>query len=416
MACGRRFGKTVLGLDLAIRTALSGYPVGWFAPEYSLLREAWRDLKDALEQVGKANEQEKRLTLINGGSIDCWSFDRNPNAGRSRKYKRVIIDEAAHCRDLGTTWRRAIRATLTDFQGDAWFLSSPNGQNEFYRLFCRQGEHRKGWKSWQLPSWENPLLARSEIDDAREDLDDWAFRQEYGAEFLAESVGQLIPVEWVERCVTATRKGDSPRMMAIDVAKGTGRDRTVICVADDFGVLRWVVSSVTTIPEAARIAAQVANEMGVRHDRIVYDAGGWGGSDMTRYLNAANIFAAQAYYGSASGGYRFNNLRTASAWRLRQRLDPTRPQRVAPWRPNLGAIASRRPTPTGPDVSVQLPFTIPSTPEWPEVRADLLELRYGFEGRKTALEKKEDLVARIGHSPDLVDCLIMLASLWPSDD
>jgi hypothetical protein len=44
--CGRRFGKTLLGIDRAIETALEGYPVAWFSPTYKMLSDAWRELKD----------------------------------------------------------------------------------------------------------------------------------------------------------------------------------------------------------------------------------------------------------------------------------------------------------------------------------------------------------------------------------
>ena len=42
LMCGRRFGKTALGIDLGVEEALGGGRVGWFAPSYKYLEEAWR--------------------------------------------------------------------------------------------------------------------------------------------------------------------------------------------------------------------------------------------------------------------------------------------------------------------------------------------------------------------------------------
>ena len=36
VCCGRRWGKTELGMDRLIHQALEGKPVAWFAPNYKL--------------------------------------------------------------------------------------------------------------------------------------------------------------------------------------------------------------------------------------------------------------------------------------------------------------------------------------------------------------------------------------------
>ena len=75
LQCGRRFGKTTLGVDLAIDPALDGKPAAWFAPTYKLLAEAWREIVRATRDVtAKISQQDKRVELITGGSIDCWSY------------------------------------------------------------------------------------------------------------------------------------------------------------------------------------------------------------------------------------------------------------------------------------------------------------------------------------------------------
>lgn len=179
LQCGRRFGKTTLGVDLDVDTALDGAPAAWFAPTYKLLNEAWREIVRACHDItDRITRQEHRLELITGGVIECWSLD-NPDAGRGRKYKRVVIDEAGIVRDLEQAWNESIRATLTDYRGDAWFFGTPKGRNFFHRLFVKGQEPTGDWKSWRFATTDNPHMSEEEIESARADLPDAAFRQEY---------------------------------------------------------------------------------------------------------------------------------------------------------------------------------------------------------------------------------------------
>ena len=91
VCCGRRWGKTVLGMDRLIHPALQGKPVAWFAPNYRLLSDVWRELQATLDPViVKVNQQERRLELHGGGVIEMWSLD-SPDSGRGRAYA-VAVD------------------------------------------------------------------------------------------------------------------------------------------------------------------------------------------------------------------------------------------------------------------------------------------------------------------------------------
>src|SRR5262245_30555866 len=86
-SCGRRFGKSILGLDVACDYLIAGWPVGWFAPSYKILADSWRDLQFTLAPLTKDKSiQEHRIELVTKGVLECWSLD-NIDAGRSRKYK-----------------------------------------------------------------------------------------------------------------------------------------------------------------------------------------------------------------------------------------------------------------------------------------------------------------------------------------
>lgn len=112
LACGRRFGKTALGVDVEIEIALRGLPVGWFAPTYKLLSEVWRELRRTLAPLTvQKSETEHRLELVGGGVIECWSLD-DPDVGRGRKYARIVIDEAAMVRNLEDAWEQSDRKSV----------------------------------------------------------------------------------------------------------------------------------------------------------------------------------------------------------------------------------------------------------------------------------------------------------------
>src|SRR5271169_2777443 len=181
---GRRWGKTVLGMDRLIHAALPGKPVALFSPTNKLMADTWRELCSILAPITcDKSEQEKRLELIGGGVVDLWSLD-SVDAGRGRKYALVVVDEAAMIPDLDKAWQ-SIRPTLTDLQGTAWFLSTPKGMNDFKVLFDRgRDPEREDWASWQRPTSDNPYIAPAEIESARLDLTEAAFDQEYLALFV----------------------------------------------------------------------------------------------------------------------------------------------------------------------------------------------------------------------------------------
>lgn len=233
LAIGRRGGKSALGQLCLAKTALDGKPGAYLAPTYKLLAEFWRELVQVLAPVTRRKlEDEHRLELITGGVIECWSTDTG-DPGRGRKYARVVVDEAAMMGGLQDIWNLAVRPTLVDLEGDAWFLSTPKGLNDFYLLWLLgQDELQAEWASWQMPTDVNPYIPRQEIAEARREMPQRAAAQELDAQFLeTEGAGVFSGVGAVSRLHPHGPEKGHSYAFGIDWAAG-GADWTVISIMD----------------------------------------------------------------------------------------------------------------------------------------------------------------------------------------
>ncbi len=183
LRCGRRFGKTTLIEELS-SISLDGKRVGVWFPTYKDLSEVWKDLKKTYSPViSKQNEQLKQIELVTGGLIDFWSMEE-PDSGQGRKYHRAIIDEAAKAQKLYQAWENTIRPTLTDYRGDAFILSRPKGKNNGFYLLEEKHRQFENWSFHHYTTYDNPFIDPNEIEEAKLQLDDITFRQEYLAEYV----------------------------------------------------------------------------------------------------------------------------------------------------------------------------------------------------------------------------------------
>ncbi|MCH8853833.1 MAG: hypothetical protein IID41_14445 [Planctomycetes bacterium] len=265
VACGRRWGKTDMGVEhLAMPVLLAGLPVGWFAPTYKLLDEAWAFTVETLIPFGprvKIRKQERQITLPTGGKMDFWtlksSTSEKSSAGRGRKYQRVIVDEAAHAPYLMQDWTKSIRPTLADLCGDAWFLTTPWGMNDFWQLWTKGESQPDTWASFQMPTSRNPFILPSEIEAARADLPKDAFAQEFEAEFLADAANPF-GIDAIRACITDELAPGPPVAWGFDLAKST--DWTVGCALNIDGAIcgfqRWQTDWLNTMH---RVAAMIGD-------------------------------------------------------------------------------------------------------------------------------------------------------------
>jgi hypothetical protein len=183
---GRRFGKTHLSVTELLKAATSGKNKNcWYvAPTYGAAKEiAWDMLIHTIpdEYIVKSNESSLTLKLINGSVISLKGAEK-PNNLRGRALDFVVLDEFADMRP--EAWYEVIRPSLSDRQGSALFIGTPKGRNHFYDLWAKGIDGADEWASFQYTTLDGGNVSESEIDQARSDLDERTFNQEYCAEFV----------------------------------------------------------------------------------------------------------------------------------------------------------------------------------------------------------------------------------------
>jgi len=183
--CGRRWGKTVMGESIACSGTLLSQNIGWFAPDYKIQSEAYNEIIDYLDPVIKqSSKTEGVIRTRTGGRIDFWTLE-NERAGRSRKYHKVIIDEAGFTKpNMMAIWEQAIKPSLLDYRGGAWVFSTPNGISEdnFFYQICNDPKY--GFLEHHAPTHTNPYLPPEELALLEKNNHPLVYRQEYLAEFV----------------------------------------------------------------------------------------------------------------------------------------------------------------------------------------------------------------------------------------
>lgn len=185
VVCGRRWGKTTCAANDMLKFALDtpGVLCWWVAPVYRQSKIAYRLMKQALKDITtKHSDTDLRLELINGSVIECRSCD-TPDNLRGEGIHYMVVEEAAMVPDA--TWFGVLRPMLSDTNGHAMFISTPKGRNWFFTMYQRGLDPlQKDYESFTRPTSSNPYIDPQEIEDAKRDLPEDFFEQEYNARFL----------------------------------------------------------------------------------------------------------------------------------------------------------------------------------------------------------------------------------------
>lgn len=213
--CGRRFGKTTLSaeeikgkvlVDRDDRIRRLDIPadekenilrmsaedeyrcrVNYYAETYKDARDiAWgMFLKELKPIIVKTNDQRLEIIVRNRDNKQAiirlrgWE---SVESARGTKSDFDIYDEVAKYRNFLMYQQEVLRPTLSDYIGETVYFSTPRGFNHFYDLYNLENTN-KDYKSFHFTSYDNPLLSKTELEKAKEELTEDRFAQEYLADF-----------------------------------------------------------------------------------------------------------------------------------------------------------------------------------------------------------------------------------------
>jgi hypothetical protein len=145
-----------------------------------------------LEKESRWSSQEGHLALYGGGTIRRRSCDsKSGNVGV--RYRAVGWDEVCRSKNGRRLWFQDFRPTLSGFEGEALWITTPSGWDHVHDLASRIIAGREpDWGYVEAASWENEYLYPLGRNDpgilaAEREYEEAGvpelFRQEYGAEF-----------------------------------------------------------------------------------------------------------------------------------------------------------------------------------------------------------------------------------------
>ena len=231
LACGRRWGKTVLGGRIVMGVLSEHGRAAWIAPTYKNTRPLWRWCVQVAAQEKRltVSASERTITTDRGGFLGLYSGD-NIDSIRGEAFHLAVLDEAAML--LPEAWSDAIMPTLADYDGDALLISTPKGHNWFWQEYHNAAADGKRSAAWQAPTSANPMpTIRRAAELARDRVSSRTYDQEWLAQFIADGGGVF---RGVRACATAEAQAQAidGHEYVIGVDWGRTNDATVFAVLD----------------------------------------------------------------------------------------------------------------------------------------------------------------------------------------
>jgi hypothetical protein len=260
----RRFGKTVSAINHLIKAAIEckkpNPRFAYIAPTYAQSkRVAWDYLLEFTRPLGAvANISELRVDFW-GRRISLYGSD-NADSLRGQYFDGVVLDEIGD--QNPKIWNEVIRPALADRNTDdapTWclFIGTPKGKNHFAD-FRDRAQTAEGWALLEFRASETKILDEKELWDARKEMGEDKYLQEFECSFSAavegSYFGQIInDLEAKSRITTIDRDDLCKSFVAWDLGMGdstclwvaqlAGKEVRLIDCIENHGVgLDWYVS------------------------------------------------------------------------------------------------------------------------------------------------------------------------------
>ena len=197
VVCHRRFGKTVLGVNHLQKCALTlDLPrprFAYLAPTYTQGKAvAWDYIKHYAGPLPhEVNESELRIDYPNGGQVRIFGAD-NPDSLRGLYFDGVVLDEFGLMPPR--IFSEVVRPLLTDRQGWALFIGTPNGKNQFYDVI-QQAKDDSTWYHADYKASQTRIIPQAELQLARASMTQDEYNQEFECSFEASVKGAIYARE-----------------------------------------------------------------------------------------------------------------------------------------------------------------------------------------------------------------------------
>lgn len=276
--CHRRFGKTVGALIVLIMAAVMcikpNARFAYIAPFYKQAKQiVWDYLKTYLAAFPgiKFNESELRVDFPNGSRITLYGAD-NPHSMRGLYFDGVVIDEPAQCPQ--SLYGEIIRPALSDRKGWVAFIGTPKGHDYFWELYNRALRNAK-WSAQVFKASETGLIDPEELEEARAEMTEAEYEQEFECSFDVSAGDVVIPIESINSAIGRQIGYHSMgKVMGVDVGMSMGGDPSAIIIRQGGATTHMEEFNMTDSIQIAGKVRDVFYEQEANH--IVIDALTWG--------------------------------------------------------------------------------------------------------------------------------------------
>jgi PBSX family phage terminase large subunit len=183
---GRRFGKTYLAVTEMMKYASQPNKRIWYvAPTFKMAKDiCWSALKEMLNMfnwIEDINETTMTITIRQSNSTISLKGADNYDSLRGTGLDFLILDEFA---DIDKrTWFEVLRASIADRLGHVLMCGTPKGYGNWSYEMYLKGKQDHDWESFQFTTIQGGMVAKSEVEQAKQDLDQRTFRQEFEGTF-----------------------------------------------------------------------------------------------------------------------------------------------------------------------------------------------------------------------------------------
>jgi phage FluMu gp28-like protein len=192
VCAGRQTGKTMLGMNQAIKWALENEnsTIMWVSPTSSQTHKVYKNILKSITdapfiQSYKGTMGDIEIKFTNGSIIKFKSSMAEDNL-RGETVNYMIIDEAAFVKE--TVFLEILLPMLNVAGKKCLIISTPKGRsNWFHKQYIKGVNGSKGYRSYRFTCYTNPYANPEIIKIAKDNMPDPIFKQEYMAEFVEGS-------------------------------------------------------------------------------------------------------------------------------------------------------------------------------------------------------------------------------------